>query len=114
MATKRVTERSAFGYHNWTPGPLLVRSTFCVTGLLCMCLSVWSKAHYQLLTSSNRDGGLTGLSIPVFCSSVVCTLCTLQNKATALICAAEGGHTDVIQVLLSRQDVDINVRDEVC
>ena len=27
--------------------------------------------------------------------------------------AAVGGHTDVVQVLLSRQDVDINMRDEV-
>ena len=28
--------------------------------------------------------------------------------------AAGGGHTDVVQVLLSRQDVDINMRDKVC
>ena len=28
--------------------------------------------------------------------------------------AAYGGHTDVVQVLLSRQDVDINMRDKVC
>ena len=28
--------------------------------------------------------------------------------------AAGGGHTGVVQVLLSRQDVDINMRDEVC
>ena len=27
--------------------------------------------------------------------------------------AAVGGHTDVVQVLLSRQDVDINMRDKV-
>ena len=47
-------------------------------------------------------------------SSVVCTLCTLQIKLTSLMYAAEGGHTDVVQVLLSRQDVDINMRDKVC
>ena len=46
--------------------------------------------------------------------SVVCTLCTLQDKATSLMCAARGGHTDVVQVLLSREDVDINMRDKVC
>ena len=45
---------------------------------------------------------------------VVCTRCTLQDKATALMRAAVEGHTDVVQVLLSRQDVDINTRDEVC
>ena len=28
--------------------------------------------------------------------------------------AAGGGHTDVVQVLLSLQDVDINMRDKVC
>ena len=28
--------------------------------------------------------------------------------------AAGGGHTDVVQVLLSQQDVDINMRDKVC
>ena len=38
----------------------------------------------------------------------------LQVKATPLMSAAGGGHTDVVQVLLSRQDVDINMRDEVC
>ena len=40
-------------------------------------------------------------------------ICTLQNKATPLMCAALEGHTDVVQVLLSRQDVDINMRDKV-
>ena len=30
------------------------------------------------------------------------------------MCAAQEGHTDVVQVLLSRQDVDINMRDKVC
>ena len=30
------------------------------------------------------------------------------------MCAAGGGHTDVVQVLLSQQDVDINMRDKVC
>ena len=48
------------------------------------------------------------------CSSVVCTLCTLQYKATPLMCAAVEGHTDVVQILLSQQDVDINMKDEVC
>ena len=42
---------------------------------------------------------------------VVCTLCTLQDKLTPLMWAAVGGHTDVVQVLLS---VDINMRDKVC
>ena len=51
------------------------------------------------------------MSTPVF---VVCTLCTLQDKTTALMRAAVEGHTDVVQVLLSQQDVDINMRDEVC
>ena len=74
---------------------------------LCMCLSVWSK---QLMTSS-RDGGL---STPSVCCSVVCTLCTLQYKVTPLMCAAGGGHTDVVQVLLGQQDVNINMRDKVC
>ena len=48
----------------------------------------------------------------IYC--VVCTLCTLQDKLTSLMLAALGGHTDVVQVLLSRQDVDINMRDKVC
>ena len=39
---------------------------------------------------------------------------SLQDKDTALMCAALEGHTDVVQILLSRQDVDINMRDEVC
>ena len=30
------------------------------------------------------------------------------------MCAAGGGHTDVVQVLLSQQDVNINMKDEVC
>ena len=30
------------------------------------------------------------------------------------MCAAGGGHTDVVQVLLSRHDVGINMRDKVC
>ena len=52
------------------------------------------------------------MSTPVF---VVC-ICvyTPQYKTTPLICAAEEGHTDMVQVLLSRQDVDINKIDEVC
>ena len=66
----------------------------------CVCVSVWSKVHYQQMTS-------------IF-SSDICTLCTLQDKATALVWAAIAGHTDVVQVLLSRQDVDINIRDKVC
>ena len=51
--------------------------------------------------------------LPVF-FSVVCTLCTLQYKLTPLMYAAGEGHTDVVQVVLSQQDVDINMRDEVC
>ena len=57
-------------------------------------------------------GLLTRMGIQ--CYSVICTLCTLQDKLTPLMCAAEGGHTDVVQVLLSQQDVDINMRDKVC
>ena len=38
----------------------------------------------------------------------------LQDKLTPLMCAAVGGPADVVQVLLSRQDVDINMRDKVC
>ena len=40
--------------------------------------------------------------------------CTLKNKLTPLMCTAAGSHTDVVQVLLSQQDVDINMRDKVC
>ena len=40
-------------------------------------------------------------------------LCMLQDKYTALMCAAARGHTDVVQLLLSKQDVDINLRDKV-
>ena len=70
-----------------------------------MCLSVWSEA--QLVV------GMVSVNSSV-CSSVVCTLCTLQDNVTALMCAAYVGYTAVVQVLLSRQDVDINMRDEVC
>ena len=37
----------------------------------------------------------------------------LQDQRTPLMYAAVGGHIDVVQVLLSRQDVDINMRDKV-
>ena len=37
----------------------------------------------------------------------------LQDKLTALMCAAVGGHTEVVQLLLSRQDVNINMTDKV-
>ena len=37
----------------------------------------------------------------------------LQDKFTALIYAAIRGHTDVVQVLLSRQDVGIHMTDKV-
>ena len=37
----------------------------------------------------------------------------LQDKYTALMCVAGRGHTEVVQLLLSRQDVDINMRDKV-
>ena len=37
----------------------------------------------------------------------------MQDKHTALMCAAVGGHTDVVQILLSQQDLDINGRDKV-
>ena len=37
----------------------------------------------------------------------------LQNNNTALMYAAAKGHTDVVQVLLSRQDMDINMRNKV-
>ena len=37
----------------------------------------------------------------------------LQDKRTALMCAAVGGHTEVVQLLLSRQDVNINMTDKV-
>ena len=37
----------------------------------------------------------------------------LQDKHTALMCAAVGGHTEVVQLLLSRQNLDINMRDKV-
>ena len=44
-----------------------------------------------------------------------CTQCVmLQDKLTALMAAAAGGHTDVVQVLLSRQDVGTNMTDKVC
>ena len=59
------------------------------------------------MTSSSRDGGL---STPV----LVLLLCTLQDKLTPLMWATVRGHKDVVQVLLSQQDVDINMRDEVC
>ena len=72
-----------------------------------MCLSLWFKAHYQVLVGMV----VCQLQCLFFC---VCTLCTLQYKLTSLMWAAVGGHTDVAQVLLSRQDVDINMRDEVC
>ena len=37
----------------------------------------------------------------------------LQDKRTALMHAAVGGHTDVVLILLSRQDMDMNMRDKV-
>ena len=37
----------------------------------------------------------------------------LQDNDTALMYAALKGHTDVVQVLLSRQDLDINMRNKV-
>ena len=64
------------------------------------------------MISSSRDGGL---STSVFVLLLyILYVYTPQEKATPLMCAAGGGHTDVVQVLLSRQDVDINMRDEVC
>ena len=73
-----------------------------------MGLAVWSRFHYQLMTNISKNGGLTTL-----CCLFQHTLSTLQDKTTALMYAARGGHTDVVQVLLSRQDVDIDMRDEV-
>ena len=49
-------------------------------------------------------------------SSVVCTLYTLQYEATPLMYAAERGRTEVVQVLLSQQEVEstvVNMRDKV-
>ena len=37
----------------------------------------------------------------------------LQDGHTALMFAAAGGHTDVVKVLLSRQDVGTNMTDKV-
>ena len=37
----------------------------------------------------------------------------LQDNNTALMCAAGNGHTDVVQVLLIRKDLDINMRNKV-
>lgn len=37
----------------------------------------------------------------------------MQDNDTALMYGAMRGHTDVVQVLLSRQDVDINMRNKV-
>ena len=37
----------------------------------------------------------------------------LQNKDTALNYAALGGHTDVVQVLLSRNDLNTGLRNKV-
>ena len=72
-------------------------------------VSVWAKAHYQLmiLTSISRNGGLTVLLLYVHVFRV------LQDKTTALMCAAKGGHIDVAQALLSQQNMDINMTDEV-
>ena len=40
-------------------------------------------------------------------------MCDVAGQITALMCAAVGGHTEVVQLLLSRQDVNINMRDKV-
>ena len=37
----------------------------------------------------------------------------LQDKRTALMYAAVERHIDVVQLLLSRQDVKVNMRDKV-
>ena len=52
------------------------------------------------------------------CNTVVYSLHTmythmLQDKCTALMFAAGAGHTDVVQLLMSRKDVDINMTDKV-
>ena len=75
----------------------------------CVCVSLYGPRPiiYQLMTSRWSVNSCV-------CSSVTCTLCTLQDKLTPLMCAAYKGYTDVVQVLLSQQDVDINIRDQVC
>jgi KN motif and ankyrin repeat domain-containing protein len=36
-----------------------------------------------------------------------------EDGSTALMCAAEHGHVDMVKLLLSQQDIDVNVSDHV-
>ena len=75
-------------------------STFC---LPCTCTHLPLAVMFAVFTHN-----------AVYSFSWYVNYVYLQDNHTALMFAALKGHTDVVQVLLSRQDVDINMRDKVC
>lgn len=68
---------------------------------------------YSTLDDSSDQVYIVWL-VPQYCAMQETLCIILQDNCTALIIAAGEGHTDVVQLLLCRQDLDLNMRNEVC